>query len=199
MHGLCGCGCDQPTEIAPETRPRRGWIRGSPKPFLRNHSKRKWTSRDGVTKRCPKCDYLKLLEDFHKSIHSVDGVQILCKTCRAKYALAYRQTTKGKERLLLGSRNYNLRGHYGLSSDGYRRFHDSQNGLCAICKKAETSTFLGTVRRLAVDHDHITGKIRGLLCNACNRGVSNFRDDPELMEAAASYLRSSLATVSSAA
>ncbi len=51
---------------------------------------------------------------------------------------------------------------------------------CVIC---------GSEEPLVVDHDHRTGKIRGMLCNHCNRGLGHFRDDPELMEFAAIYVR----------
>jgi len=65
----------------------------------------------------------------------------------------------------------------------------SQNGVCAICSGGETVKTRGTLRRLAVDHDHETGKVRGLLCNRCNNGLGNFRDDPDLLREAIAYLQ----------
>ena len=53
---------------------------------------------------------------------------------------------------------------------------------CVIC---------GSNEKLVVDHDHQTGKIRGMLCNHCNRGLGHFRDDPMLLEFAAQYLYAS--------
>ena len=56
-----------------------------------------------------------------------------------------------------------------------------QDGMCSICGSA--------MSKPAVDHDHRTGAIRGLLCGPCNRGLGHFRDDPDLCERAALYLR----------
>ncbi len=64
-----------------------------------------------------------------------------------------------------------------------------QNGVCALCRKAETSTYKGRIRQFAIDHDHATGKVRGLLCSTCNIGIGHLQDSPALLEAAAAYLR----------
>jgi hypothetical protein len=64
----------------------------------------------------------------------------------------------------------------------------AQNGKCKICKQAETATRNGRVKALAVDHDHETGEIRGLLCVQCNTGLGKFKDDRNLMLSAIKYL-----------
>jgi recombination endonuclease VII len=75
---------------------------------------------------------------------------------------------------------------YGISAEDYKKLYEAQGGRCAICKRAT-----GAARRLAVDHDHKTGEVRGLLCKPCNRyGLGMFaRDDPEIFDRAADYLR----------
>jgi len=68
--------------------------------------------------------------------------------------------------------------------------HKKQNGLCLICGNAETSRNpkTGEPRSLAVDHDHETGKIRGLLCTFCNTALGKFHDDVEILKKAIDYL-----------
>lgn len=68
--------------------------------------------------------------------------------------------------------------------DDYDRLWEDQEAACAICKAA----LVWDSKTTHVDHDHATGKIRGLLCSTCNQGLGSFRDDPVLLEAAAAYL-----------
>lgn len=65
----------------------------------------------------------------------------------------------------------------------YARLLRQQNGLCAICGQENTSG-----HRLAADHDHKTGHVRGLLCHRCNTAIGLLRDDPDLLQAAIHYL-----------
>jgi len=71
-----------------------------------------------------------------------------------------------------------------LTLEEYDQLLASQNGVCAICG---TPPKLGG-RRLDVDHDHKTKKVRGALCNRCNRGLPWFSDNPDRLRAAADYL-----------
>lgn len=74
-----------------------------------------------------------------------------------------------------------LRWIYGLSPEDYERMNAFQNGSCFICQNPA-----GT-RRLAIDHDHKTGQIRGLLCTWCNRAIGQFRDDVERVKRVLAY------------
>lgn len=72
---------------------------------------------------------------------------------------------------------------YGLRRGEFASLLEEQGGLCKICFRVDPAG-----RNLAVDHDHATNKVRGLLCSSCNIGLGNFRDNPSLLRAAALYL-----------
>jgi len=73
---------------------------------------------------------------------------------------------------------------YGLSISEYTAMFKAQNGRCAIC--AVDHRLLK--RRLAVDHDHKTGRVRGLLCSSCNTGLGHFKHSLGVVETALNYL-----------
>lgn len=80
---------------------------------------------------------------------------------------------------------------YGISLEDYEKILVSQNGVCYICLGLEpTKTRTGKEgKRLAVDHDHKTGKIRGLLCSQCNKLLGNAKDSIEILEKCIEYLK----------
>jgi hypothetical protein len=84
-----------------------------------------------------------------------------------------------------------LKHTYGITLEEYEAMFAKQDGLCAICAEAEKAIdhLTGEPRRLAVDHCHRTNKIRGLLCLACNTAIGKLKDNPVLIERAASYVR----------
>jgi hypothetical protein len=89
----------------------------------------------------------------------------------------------------VGNRVQRLRRHFGLTIEMYEALVTAQNGVCALCKRPESHRSRhGEITRLAVDHDHVTGSIRALLCHACNVGIGSFLDDPALLRAAAEYV-----------
>lgn len=77
-----------------------------------------------------------------------------------------------------------LRKEYNISLDQYNEMFEKQEGRCMICGKHQDDL----KQKLAVDHCHKTKKIRGLLCNACNRGLGYLKDDPKIVENALKYL-----------
>jgi len=70
-----------------------------------------------------------------------------------------------------------------MSLEEYIQLFDAQEGLCAVCLKAVEGN-------LYVDHDHVTGLVRGLLCRTCNLGLGHFKDDTKLLLKAVNYLTS---------
>lgn len=81
------------------------------------------------------------------------------------------------------AKEHDLKKNYGISLAEYDSLLNEQGGRCAICSQ-EDEWF-----SLAVDHCHDKKHVRGLLCSQCNRGLGLFKDRPELLEAAAKYLR----------
>lgn len=129
-------------------------------------------------KTCSTCGIEKSVEDFYKSSQAKDGLQYSCKTCTTARDTGPRAEQK---------RNYawkrKLASDFGMTPEDYWEMFDRQNGRCAICRA------LPGWKRLAVDHDHETSDVRGLLCSQCNTGLGFFKDDPELVAEALSYLR----------
>jgi Recombination endonuclease VII len=78
------------------------------------------------------------------------------------------------------------RAQLGVSLEQYEEMLARQNGVCPICLLPPK------VRRLDLDHDHRTGKVRGLLTHKCNRGLAYFADDPARLRRAADYLEGKL-------
>ena len=76
-------------------------------------------------------------------------------------------------------RNSHLKSNFGISLDQYNQKLEQQQGLCAVCHKTETKANQFGIVALAVDHDHTTGKIRGLLCMKCNRALGMLGDSVE--------------------
>jgi len=79
-----------------------------------------------------------------------------------------------------------------ISIDEYNRMNEEQKGLCAICQREnrQKSRKEGEICRLAIDHCHETGKVRALLCGACNKGLGHFEDNIYLLLTAVEYLES---------
>jgi hypothetical protein len=96
----------------------------------------------------------------------------------------YRQEyyRKNKDRIRRANRDRKLRTDFGIGIEDYERMLEEQEGRCYLCRGSSPD------RALAVDHCHTTGVVRGLLCDLCNRGLGMFKDNPELLRAAADYV-----------
>lgn len=81
---------------------------------------------------------------------------------------------------------YSLNRKYGLSTLAFEKLLNAQNGQCAVCQ--ELLDKASTMRDPTVDHDHNTGKIRGILCRRCNQGLGQFHDSTVVLRAAIAYL-----------
>jgi len=110
----------------------------------------------------------------------------MCRTCYNQWYFKthpeeYKQAglkwrSNNKEKL----RNKALKENFGITLEEFRERLSKQDGLCAICS-LEPGTHL--------DHNHATGKIRGILCNTCNRGLGLFKDNRSVLDNAIRYLK----------
>lgn len=96
--------------------------------------------------------------------------------------LAYDKMRKVRDAEKIRARD--IKKKYGMSVEDFNALHESQGGACAICRTTLTTENRGTV----VDHCHETGRVRGLLCQGCNRGLGLLKDNPEVLVSAAEYL-----------
>jgi len=126
-----------------------------------------------MTKRCPHCGLTKPLEEFPRNRNSKDGRHAYCKPCHNA------RTAETRQRLYGGGRHYHLKRRYGIGADDFDRMVADQGGVCLICERPDPEH---------VDHDHVTGKVRGILCFNCNGGLGQFKDDIDALLAAAAYL-----------
>lgn len=88
-------------------------------------------------------------------------------------------------------RGYRYKRNYGIGLVEYKAMFEAQGGLCAVCKR-ENDVFLkksGARKNLSVDHDHSTGKIRGLLCERCNHSLGKLREDFDIIINLAKYVQ----------
>lgn len=134
-------------------------------------------------KRCSKCKKTKGTSQFHTQRRWRDRIEYysMCKVCWRQYVREYRSSDKW----LVHRFNRDYRGKAHITIEEYAALHRKQKGLCAICHGPPSGRF----QRLAIDHDHATGAIRGLLCSSCNMGLGYFKDAGSALRAAARYLQ----------
>ena len=162
---------------------------------------RKFTDTE---KYCPHCKTWKLHKEFHKHASEVSGLCSLCTSCETVYQRPFRKQyhKKNREKIIKKAtqwnktnkdkrkkqrcydlevrRNYERRSKYGLSPEQYKQMWEEQRGKCALPSCGKDIAH--------VDHDHITGIVRGLLCQTCNGALGLFYDNSALMRNAADYI-----------
>lgn len=134
------------------------------------------------TKPCARCKTVLPLAEFRLEGKNKDYPRSWCRPCDAAYAKE--RWDKNKDAMSQRYKETSWARLYGITPEQYGRLLGDQHGRCAICDQECNSG-----RALAVDHDHDTGKVRGLLCGNCNKGLGNFKDSLYLLREAEEYLR----------
>lgn len=143
-------------------------------------------------KKCSVCKIEKDFSQYHRSKQTKDGYGYRCIECDVLARIHYRAANR--ERFLERSRETNLAVRFGLSVEDYNKILEGQGGVCAICGSKYANgrnSKSGKNKFFSVDHCHTTGKIRGLLCSSCNRGLGLLGDTEIDLEKALKYLRGS--------
>lgn len=135
-------------------------------------------------KTCSKCKIEKEDKKFGKDKSRSDGLDHRCFNCKK----LNNEENRTKQKIKLSPEEYRkarrreeLKYYYGMSEEQYSTLEKEQNYGCAICDSKPK-------KYLAVDHNHKTNKIRGLLCSTCNNGLGCFKDDPIKLQKALNYL-----------
>ena len=158
-------------------------------------------SKDGLRNTCRACRKI-----YMEGYNDVPERKLTAKKRKARPEVReqarraqklYNRTPGGKAAAARGLKKYKesgkmrdaqLRRNYSITLGDYNELFQQQGGVCAICREKETHKNQYGVMQLSVDHCHETGKIRGLLCNNCNRGIGLLGDDPLRLVKAAGYL-----------
>ena len=138
-------------------------------------------------KICTVCKTSKPLSEYFANKRSSDGKGYRCKHCDTNARKTSRVKSPATKE---GYRRRSLMCAYGITLEEFDNMLKSQGGACRLCGTfnplGEGNT--GRVISFSVDHCHKTGRVRGLLCNPCNRGLGFLNDDPELLARAIKYL-----------
>lgn len=137
--------------------------------------------KSGYGSRCKECHY-SARRDMVRPEPSVDFAPRACSTCnQVKDADGFILSPGCRDGYSLQcKRCMHLKHKYGITDAEYQQMLADCSGLCMICEEVMDNPH--------VDHDHATGKVRGLLCATCNRGIGQFKDSPKLLLAAVDYL-----------
>ncbi len=152
-------------------------------------------------RRCKGCNIEKSLIEFTVNKASVGGRLWHCKSCRQIQSKLWHRKNREKNRARFNARmreygaqwplrirDMNLKRRFGMSLEIYEKMLERQGGVCLICSDKETHKLRGKVIPLAVDHCHVSGKIRGLLCKNCNTALGSFKDNPFIIGKALEYI-----------
>jgi len=125
-------------------------------------------------KTCIICNQTKEFIEFTNDRQKVDGKSPYCKPCNRKKNRAWHAGNRNR------AKKHHLKYNYGITLEEFNLMMSNQKGKCASCDEEELN--------LVVDHDHITGKVRALLCESCNKAEGLLKSNPEKTRKLALYM-----------
>jgi len=140
-----------------------------------------------MIKRCTNCRIKKDLGEFYKSKSNQDNLHPICKECYKEIYKKRYKLPEVKEKYKKYNRTSILKKH-NLTIKEYEEMLKQQYDKCAICGKPETIKQRGKIQALSIDHDHKTGKVRGLLCSRCNVLLGFLHEDIHFILKIINYL-----------
>jgi hypothetical protein len=156
-------------------------------------------------KQCTRCRKTKAVTSYTRLSGTSDGFREHCKQCAKQYNAAYfanlseeekqRRYQRDKEWKAANVERMRISWHraklkkYGMTQQDYEQLLLAQNGVCAICRREERGKVNGRTLPLSIDHDHTTGRVRGLLCGKCNTSLGGFEDNQTFIMSALTYLQ----------
>jgi hypothetical protein len=151
------------------------------------------------TKTCIECKLIKDVVNFRVTLLSKDSYRNKCKQCSNTHSAGKARTPEAKERRNQLTREHakndkdyyrrlNILGHYKLKWVDYLKLLEQQSNRCAICKNLPSGQTKKT-STLYVDHCHVTNRVRGLLCHACNMLLGHAKDNTQVLQSAITYLQ----------
>lgn len=147
------------------------------------------TSPGEETRQCLTCKETKPIEDFVRNSKGRGGRKNYCKICHniAQRAHTLKRKTEDPEQWRQFRWEKHIKSAYGLTPEDYWKMAEEQDHKCFICGTSDN--FAAKVpSRLYVDHCHMTGKVRSLLCYHCNSMLGLCREDTEILKRAIDYL-----------
>lgn len=170
VEGLCACGCGQMTPLVKWHDPKRGAVKG---------------------------EHRKCLPGHRKSERGIENSELECNTCHkllpvSSFTLRTKETYAGKCSVcrLKTNRRKQYARYYKLTEEDVEKLMEKQESRCAICLHLFSET--DKSRRMCIDHDHNSQKVRGLLCHSCNSGLGLLGDNIKQLLKAVEYLENKL-------
>jgi len=143
-----------------------------------------------MSRECTSCAEQKDIIQFgkYKTNAGKSHYRRICNSCRRSNSQKrYKENPAVRKRMKHTAKAWRAKKTYGISLERYEELVNHKDSVCKICNKNQSNSTLN------LDHCHITGRIRGVLCWDCNTALGKFKDDINLLTQAIKYLQESCA------